>query len=231
MIQGYAIYLRTHRETGKQYAGCVWGTKPNWTAEKACASRWRVEDCKGISGLFGGFDSEIILSERRKDAPEMSDGLYRIRIAVDETKIIDAIPMALRLNLVSPLVQSQIGLMRDVTLGLGGRLQGPIQGRKNAESGQIQALGRIQGPKNAENGRRLGHIQGRKMAENGQLASIRALPQTKDAQRIVGQKNVASGHLAQISSKGGRSSAHQRQHVKRGVVSQTCEICMEKSDG
>ena len=53
MIQGYAIYLRTHRETGMQYGGCCWWTKPQQTPEKACHVRWKVEDKAGIRGLFG----------------------------------------------------------------------------------------------------------------------------------------------------------------------------------
>jgi hypothetical protein len=107
MIQGYAIYLRTHRETGKQYGGMCWWTKPTQTPEKACKRRWRTEDMKGIGGLFGGFDSKIILSEKRADAPEMSEGLYRIRIFVDESKVVDRIPRKKRLNRISPLVQIQ----------------------------------------------------------------------------------------------------------------------------
>lgn len=103
MIQGYAIYLRTHHKTGKQYGGCVWGAKPNWSPEKACMRRWAQEDREGIRGLFGGFDSTILLTERRGDAPEMSERLYRIRIAVDEEKVVQLIASNRRLNLISPL--------------------------------------------------------------------------------------------------------------------------------
>lgn len=66
MILGYAIYLRTHRATGKQYGGMVWWTKPNQTAEKACMRRWKNQDRHGIHGFFGGFDSQIILRERNE---------------------------------------------------------------------------------------------------------------------------------------------------------------------
>ena len=145
MIQGYAIYLRTHRKTGKQYGGCVWWTKATQTVEAACRNRWTAENRIGIGGLFGGFNSQIILSEKRNTVPNISDGLYRIRIAVDEAKIVEAIPEKLRLNRISPLAQLQLGLIREVTLGLGGRttharhpelakLAGQRNGRKNAEN-------------------------------------------------------------------------------------------------
>jgi hypothetical protein len=118
MIQGYAIYLRTHRETGKQYGGCVWWSDSAQTAEKACARRWKREDREGIAGLFGGFDSRIVLIEKREDTSKCSDGLYRIRIAVDEQKTIDTILPERRLNVADPL--KGMGLIPD-TCVVGGQ--------------------------------------------------------------------------------------------------------------
>src|SRR5258708_28898728 len=121
MIQGYAIYLRTHRETGRQYGGCVWWTNSNGTAEKSCARRWKIEDRIGIRGLFGGFDSKMILTEVRSDAPEMSEGLYRIRIASDEQTTIDRIAADRRLNLINPLGVFGGLELREEFCRLGGR--------------------------------------------------------------------------------------------------------------
>ncbi len=50
----------------------------------------------------------------------------------------------------------------------GGKAQGPIQGQKNIESGQIRSLGLIQGPKNTKNG----HAQGLKNVANGWIQKL-----------------------------------------------------------
>lgn len=144
MIQGYAIYLRTHRKTGQQYGGMVWWTTPTQTAEKACRIRWQAEDRRGIRCLFGGFDSKIMYTEKRTNAPVMSEGLYRIRIAVDEQKIVDTILPALRLNRVDPLMQLYGVSLNEAILGVGGRIGGKTQGRRNVENGHLARLRHLQ---------------------------------------------------------------------------------------
>lgn len=154
MIQGYAIYLRTHRKTGKQYGGMTWWTKPTQTAQRACRIRWQAEDRNGIRGLFGGFDSQIILSERRCDIPLCSDGLYRIRIAVDESAVVESIPVDVRLNKISPLLQLHGLALNEALLGVGGRIGGRTQGRLNVENGHLLRLRPLQvaaGKKHQEN--------------------------------------------------------------------------------
>jgi hypothetical protein len=84
---------------------------------------------------------------------------------------------------------------------IGGRISGPIQGRKNVESGHIQELGRIQGCKNVENG----HIQ--------------------SLGRAQGRKNIENGHLARITVLGGRAASHIRWHVRRGIINPNCRLC------
>lgn len=198
MIQGYAIYLRTHRETGKQYGGCVWGTKPNWTAEKACARRWRIEDKLGICGIFGGFESKIILFENRSNAPDMSDGLYRIRILADESAVVADIPSHLRLNKVSPLMQITNGMLRESILGLGGRRTHELH------PGQAEEMGRKQGRIHAEN--KTG-VCGRS------LEKMRAdwLLQPREVRVQNGRRNATSGRLASY-----RTSEHQSAAGKNG---------------
>ncbi len=171
MIQGYAIYLRTHLATGKQYAGCVWGTKGNWTAEKACMRRWRQEDRAGIRGLFGGFDSKIILSEKRSAAPQCSEGLYRIRIAVDENHVVNSIPITLRLNVAAPLSQLDVGFFNEEYHRIGGRAAGrevkQRAGRCAAKTHKLNGTGFYSSAEDVMTMRsQNGTVQGRRNAED-----------------------------------------------------------------
>jgi hypothetical protein len=113
-----------------------------------------------------------------------------------------------------------------------GRIGASTSGRKNAESGHIQALGRKYGPVNGriqgraavESGRcaRMGKISGRKAVESGHLASI----STFENRSKGGRKNVESGHLARLNqmlaesghvaaSLGGRTSNCLRWNIRR----------------
>lgn len=70
----------------------------------------------------------------------------------------------------------------------------------------------IAGRKNAEKLgylRRIGIMSGKKKVESGEWDRIRLLPQTKEAQ-----------------SKSGIKNCHKRWHVKRGLVSPTCSLCI-----
>lgn len=171
MVLGHAIYRRTDPETGRQYAGKVWWTKPNWTAEKACARRWSREDKgNGMTGWHG----EIVSSEKRSDVPHMSDGLYHIRIAVNEGAEFDKIPPEKRKNKIHPLLQLSGASANESSTRLGGHLGGRkvkelgvgifapemrgvggrIGGRKNVESGHLRSVsakaGRLGGLKTME---------------------------------------------------------------------------------
>lgn len=186
MVQGYAIYLRTHRETGKQYAGCVWGTKLDWTPEKGCKRRWADENRNGICGFSDGFDSEIVFSERRADAPEMSDGFYHIRIAVDEAKAMEAIPEDRRLNKISPLIQLHPNWLDETIRAQGRKKSGQI----SKESGHMHRLGLRYWKIAAERG----HFseQGRKNAEKpGYMATIGKLSNLQD-KTFAGKMAVAN---------------------------------------
>jgi hypothetical protein len=116
----------------------------------------------------------------------------------------------------------------------GGKISGPIQGQKNAESGHMAALGkvqgklngpvqgRLQGQKNVESGHmdrmrtpeacsKGGRISGRLSVENGRMEKMRTLESLSKGGKISGRKNVESGHLAFIRtkescSKGGRKN-------------------------
>ena len=76
----------------------------------------------------------------------------------------------------------------------GGQIQGPIQGRKNVESGHAQALGT-----------KYGCISGRKSVENGRLAALRKKNAESGALQAAGRKAVESGRLARL-----RTPEHQR---------------------
>ena len=210
MIQGYAIYLRTHRTTGKQYAGAVWGSKSTWTPEKAAAIRWRQEDKAGIRGVFGGFDSEVILSEKRSDAPECSEMLYRIRIAVDEDRIIMRIPQAVRLNLISPLVHLDPRFASEEMCRAGGRVSGAANGRKRAQQlretdpGYYARMRSQRDPaKCRAASRRSGTIVGNRNASSGHMRRIGQMirgPEAIQRASALGRANVLSGHLAQVQA-------------------------------
>lgn len=225
MIQGYAIYLRTHRETGKQYAGCVWGSKEKWTAEKACVRRWKYEDWAGLSNIFGGFDSKIVLAERRTDAPPMSDGLYHIRIAVDEARVMDTIPTALCLNKISPLLQLKANWLNEYIRRLGQQKAG----RKNAASGhmrRISALGRT-----PEHQRAAGNAN----VASGHIFRIATKVSCAAGGRIGGKAAVASKRAQGIpifpvgvQQRNGFSTSHRRWHLARGIVNPQCKLCASK---
>jgi len=109
-----------------------------------------------------------------------------------------------------------------------GRIGGCVQGRKNVESGHIQALGHIWGPK---------------AVESGQLASLRTPEHQQRAGRAGGRKNVETGHLAQLRTPehqakagriggkiGGRKGSltvnHNRWHIARDIVNPKCSLCV-----
>ncbi len=105
------------------------------------------------------------------------------------------------LNKISPLIQALGHPMLEAEMGkLGSSLGGRLGGRKNVESGHIQALAR-------------------KMVESGRLAEIRNSPRTKEAQRKAGRKAVESGQLAractfEVRSKSGRKAVETGQLTK-----------------
>jgi len=78
----------------------------------------------------------------------------------------------------------------------GGRAQGPVQGRKMAESGELTRIGKLPQTKAARK------KNGRKAVESGQLARARELPHAKIAKqengRRVGLRKAASGELARM---------------------------------
>jgi group I intron endonuclease len=90
------------------------------------------------------------------------------------------------------------------------RASGVMLGRRNVESGQIQALGK------SGVGARIG---GRKCFE---LHGNPATPESRaEGGRISGRKNVESGHLAKCR--------HTRWHVRRGVRNPNCSFCTSSS--
>lgn len=224
MIQGYAIYLRTHRATGKQYGGLVWWTKPNGSAEKSCTRRWKTEDRDGIRTLFGGFDSKIILSEKRETSPPMSEGMYRIRMLVDEDTAVTGIPKERRLNLMLPLAQINHASIREDCTRIGGLLTGRANGLRNKESRigifaveyDKGAGGRIGGASNRTSGhiQRIGTDAGRRKAcaagvitrlaqDPDYMAKMQAMRDPEERRQTaskVGRQNAASGHLRRISA-------------------------------
>ena len=92
-------------------------------------------------------------------------------------------------------------------------------GRRRVESGQIQALGRIQGPKNVE---------------NGHLARARQLVNRdcqKAAARIsgtrIGKAALESGQLASIQTAENQSKGrHVRWHIRREIFDPNCSLCL-----
>jgi hypothetical protein len=228
MIQGYAIYLRTHRETGQQYVGCVWGSKVNWVAEKACVKRWKYEDWLGIAGLFGGFDSTIVLTEKRVDAPAMSEGLYHIRIAVDEARVMEAIPTVLCLNKISPLLQLKPNWLNEEIRKLGQQKAG----RRNAVSGHMRRIGAL--------GRTHAHqvAAGQANVTSGHIYRVNAALTADDRHRIVvlgGRAAVAAKRAkgtpifpVGVQQRNGVRAMHRRWHILRGIVNPRCELCISK---
>ena len=134
---------------------------------------------------------------------------------------------------------------------------GRIQGRANVKTGHIQALGRVYGP---VYGRINGRITGRKLKEQGRgifgrtpeqhskdsqkagrvalesghLARMRALPQTKVAQRQAGRKLKEDGKgiftpgMQAVAGRiGSRVTNHIRWHLNRGIVNSNCMLCQQ----
>jgi hypothetical protein len=145
VILGHAIYRRTDPKTGQQYAGQVWWTKPNQTPERACARRWKTED---RDNGMAGWISEIVSAEKRSDAPYMSDGLYRIRMFVNEAAEFDKIPPENRKNKIHPLLQLNGVSAREEMQAIGRRISG-FKNKKNGTGifapGMAAKGGRIAG--------------------------------------------------------------------------------------
>ena len=119
-------------------------------------------------------------------------------------------------------------------------------GRRNVESGFIQALGRDQGRKNVENGhlaslrtpehqaaagrargqqsrdsgwaKKLGEIYGKRAAEGGHIQRLGRI-QGRIQGPIQGRKNAEDGTLER--------ARHIRWHVKRGIGSPACALCQK----
>lgn len=83
-------------------------------------------------------------------------------------------------------------------------------GRRNVESGQLASL------RTSEHQSAAARISGRQNVESGHLRSI-----CSSGGKVGGRKHAESGHCANISAKG----HHIRWHVKRGLVSLTCNLC------
>ncbi len=260
MIQGYAIYLRTHRETGRQYGGCVWWTNSNGTAEKSCARRWKIEDRIGIRGLFGGFDSKMILTEVRSDAPEMSEGLYRIRIASDEQTTIDRIAADRRLNLINPLGVFGGLELREEFCRLGGRNAAQACKEKgigifglseeqqkqngfaslNNQPREIRAeigkkcrdgkIGIFAPGYDFGKGGRAGGSIGGRSKSPAKIAASLKNLPSVEIKRANGKKAKEQGTGIFSSGYDTRTAMHVRWHVKRNIQNSKCSLCLEKQN-
>jgi hypothetical protein len=93
----------------------------------------------------------------------------------------------------------------------GGLTQGPIQGRQNVESGQLDRIRELPRTKEAQSrvGRRTGRALGLKY---GPLADMNAIKTPESLS--LGQKN------------GGPKSRHVRWHVNRKIFNFKCEYCL-----
>jgi hypothetical protein len=139
------------------------------------------------------------------------------------------------LNKLSPLIQAMGHPMLEAEMGkiggrIGGRIGGPIairkisrdakvrggrksgliQGRRNAESGHMRALG-LSGIGARIGGKISGPVLGRKNVESGHLAYI-----SKKGGQVAGRKAAKSGQLARTASKGGCISTCKRWNIDRG---------------
>ena len=148
MVEGHAIYVRSNPETGVQYAGKVWWTNKSQTPEKAVARRQKDHEKNGMAG----WEYEIVSTEKREDAPSMSDGLYHIRIAVNEYAEYNKIPPEKRRNKQSPLLQLDRVSSSEDLARIGGRNQpreAKVAGGRNGSRNQPReakaAAGRIGG--------------------------------------------------------------------------------------
>lgn len=92
---------------------------------------------------------------------------------------------------------------------LGGRIGGPIAGRKAVESGQIQALGRAVGRAAVESGRLASYRtpEHQRSAIAALLAFTQNPEHQRNAARAAGKKNVESGHIQALGRKWGREAA------------------------
>lgn len=103
-------------------------------------------------------------------------------------------------------------ISKDAALGgrVGGKIVGPIWGRKAAESGHCARIAHLGGQKNVESGYAFeaGHRQGIQNISSGHLERMRNLPQTKTAVKEV---------------------CHKRWHVKRDKPNPRCVLCSEQS--
>jgi hypothetical protein len=113
---------------------------------------------------------------------------------------------------------------------IGGTKSFRLYGNPRTKEGSIKG-GRASGKKNAENGHMssLGRVHGGRYAHV--LVEYRTIEHQSQAGKLGGQKHVASGH---IQSLGRKSSApggplakarHERWHVKRDIISDTCSFC------
>lgn len=149
-------------------------------------------------------------------------------------------------NQKSPLDQKFFGLDGAVAGKIGGRIGGKIAGRealekgtgifapgKNVKGGKIQ--GPIQGHKNASVPGRMsemGKVGGRKTAD---LKKGIFAPENLG---MGGRVNAKSGHLARIASSGGKVGGkrvvatmnHKHWHVRRGIIKLECALCQEANN-
>jgi hypothetical protein len=208
MIRGYGIYIGMNVQTGMMYAGSVHSSKANWTPEKGLTQRIRAHEKDGKVT----FAWRLVHSENREVAglSHISEKYYKIRIAVDEDRVIQNIPIDRRLNKISPLIQIDTWAMNEEMQRLGGRIGGRTTGGRKRGS-----------PKARERGRKLGLIQGRKNAESGLLTRIATKESCGRGGRIVGtiygpitgRKNKESGQIAAL----GRTGMGGRKAKEMGV--------------
>lgn len=156
-----------------------------------------------------------------------------------------------RLRYVSLMMKGQSAEAQLAACSRGGRTQGRIQGRKNAESGHIA---RIATPESCSKGGKttyarhpeLARENGRRAAESGQLVSVATFESCSMGGKTQGRKNVESGQWDQVRvlgcSKGGKIGGrknaesghfarvrkiglHTRWHINRDVINPACSLC------
>lgn len=116
--------------------------------------------------------------------------------------------------------------------------------RRNQDSKLQSIKGKIGGRKAVENKLGIfslefdngsgGRVSGRNNAKSGHLQKISSSG-GKVSGKISGRKNAESGHCARIAALGGAvagkktglRNCHLRWHVNRGIISQTCELCLK----
>ena len=114
MIQGYGIYIGTNLQTGMMYAGHVHSSKSDWTPELGFKRRIARPEKEGKVG----FAWLLLHSENRAAVglSDISEKLYKIRIAVDEDRVMQNIPKSRRVNKISPLTQVDTLTMNEENL-------------------------------------------------------------------------------------------------------------------